>query len=82
MQGAQEWLLLVAVYRPPVDAWSLEFPAGMIDPGETPVEAGRRELLEETGFTARCVLFFFPSNVTRDCPPSLLTIQGIALLPF
>ena len=23
-----------------------------------------------------------PSNITRDCPPSLLILQGIALLPF
>jgi len=31
----------------------LEFPAGKIDPGEEPLAAGRRELLEETGYVAR-----------------------------
>lgn len=31
---------------------SLELPAGYIDPGESPAEAARRELLEETGLVA------------------------------
>ena len=32
--------------------WIVEFPAGMIDAGETPKEAAARELAEETGYQA------------------------------
>ena len=34
------------------DGVCVEFPAGMVDPGETHEQAAARELLEETGYTA------------------------------
>jgi 8-oxo-dGTP pyrophosphatase MutT (NUDIX family) len=43
-------LLLIRQYRPPMDGFVLEFPAGLVDPGETPEQAAVRELLEETGY--------------------------------
>lgn len=43
-------ILLVRQYRPPVNALSLEFPAGLIDPGERPEDTALRELTEETGY--------------------------------
>ena len=45
-------LVLVRQYRPVVDRDSIEFPSGHVDPGETAEQAGRRELLEETGMVA------------------------------
>lgn len=44
--------LLVRQYRFPVDDWTIELPAGAVEPGETPEEAAKRELLEETGHLA------------------------------
>jgi ADP-ribose pyrophosphatase len=44
---------LVRQFRPAVEAHVLELPSGAIDPGESPAEAARRELLEETGCESR-----------------------------
>jgi len=43
-------IILVRQYRPPADKYVIEFPAGLIDDGETPDETAVRELLEETGY--------------------------------
>lgn len=39
-------------YRYPVSQVMTEFPAGKLDPRESPLACGKRELLEETGFVA------------------------------
>ncbi len=40
-------------FRYPVGLHMMEFPAGKLDAGEDPLLCGQRELLEETGYTAR-----------------------------
>ncbi|MGQ3050565.1 MAG: NUDIX domain-containing protein [Roseateles sp.] len=45
-------LLLERQYRYPMARVMLEFPAGKLDAGEDPLACGRRELLEETGYSA------------------------------
>jgi rSAM/selenodomain-associated transferase 1 len=42
-------LVLVRQYRHPVRDWTLEVPAGSVEDGEPPLDAARRELLEEVG---------------------------------
>lgn len=41
--------VLVCQKREPINKINFEFPMGWIDKGETPIKAGERELLEETG---------------------------------
>jgi 8-oxo-dGTP diphosphatase len=43
---------IAVVHRPKYDDWSL--PKGKVDPGEQMVVTARREVAEETGFTATC----------------------------
>ena len=45
-------VVMVRQYRHGSRAVTLEIPGGIVDPGETPAEAARRELLEETGYRA------------------------------
>jgi len=47
-----ESLLMVRQYRQGAEALTVEFPAGLIEAGETPQAAARRELAEETGYAA------------------------------
>lgn len=44
---------LVKQYRPAVDAFTWEFPAGTVDAGESAAEAATRELREEAGLRTR-----------------------------
>lgn len=46
-------LVLERQYRYPVGQVMIEFPAGKLDPGEDPFLCAQRELMEETGYTAR-----------------------------
>jgi ADP-ribose pyrophosphatase len=57
-------ILLVRQYRLPAKQYLWELPAGRVDPGETPLQAARRELAEETGYRAaklEKLTMFYPS---------------------
>lgn len=52
--------ILVRQFRPPAGKYIIEFPAGLIDEGETPADSAPRELYEETGFEGRISRIFAP----------------------
>jgi 8-oxo-dGTP pyrophosphatase MutT (NUDIX family) len=47
-----EEVVMVQQYRHGVERVCVEFPAGVVEPGEDVMEAAKRELLEETGYEA------------------------------
>ena len=62
--GREPRVLLERQYRYAADARLWELPAGCIEPGEDKLAAAKRELLEETGYSARSwkrVLHFWAS---------------------
>jgi ADP-ribose pyrophosphatase len=57
-------VLLVRQYRLPARQYLWELPAGKLDEGETPLQAAKRELIEETGYRAKTwtkIASYFPS---------------------
>ena len=67
-------LVLIRQFRYPIGGYVYEFPAGLVDPGESPEEAAVREMYEETGlhFTLReggsCSRPYFTTcGMTDEC---------------
>uniref|UniRef100_A0A8H7Y2H3 Nudix hydrolase domain-containing protein n=1 Tax=Psilocybe cubensis TaxID=181762 RepID=A0A8H7Y2H3_PSICU len=56
--------VVIEQFRPPVGKYIIELPAGLIDEGETVEEAAKRELYEETGYTADDIMEVSPVVVS------------------
>ena len=55
-------IILLKQYRPVINDYIYEFPAGLVDEGETEIQAAMRELKEETGLES-----IFMSTFLRPC---------------
>jgi ADP-ribose pyrophosphatase len=49
---SEKEIILVEQYRRAIEKTTIELPAGLLDPGESPEACASRELQEETGFKA------------------------------
>ena len=54
-RGGEDCFLMVRQYRHGSDEVSVEFPGGVVEPGEEPAAAAARELAEETGYVASSI---------------------------
>ncbi|MGI5925256.1 MAG: NUDIX domain-containing protein [Lentisphaeria bacterium] len=66
-------ILFIRQFRPPVNAFVIEFPAGLIDAGESPAEAAIRELHEETGYHGRVLWDTGPGSSSAGMTGELVT---------
>ncbi|RDB21210.1 putative Nudix hydrolase P35G2.12 [Hypsizygus marmoreus] len=56
--------VIIEQYRPAIDKFIIELPAGLVDEGETPEQAAFRELEEETGYKADSLVELSPVIVS------------------
>ena len=73
-------VLLARQYRYTANDFLWELPAGRIDEGEEELPAAKRELLEETGYTAekwKRVLYFYPSPGFLDETMAIYLAEGL-----
>ncbi len=67
-------VLLVRQFRPVLDSFVVEFPAGLNDKNESLEEAARRELIEETGHTAEEFIFLAEGPISSGLSTEVLTV--------
>ncbi|MBZ5507261.1 MAG: NUDIX hydrolase [Acidobacteriia bacterium] len=78
--GRMPRVLLERQYRYAADRRMWELPAGRVDPGERDLAAAKRELVEETGYTAsrwQKALFFYVSPGFLDESMTVYLARGL-----
>ena len=68
-----EEVLLIRQFRPPVRGYVIEFPAGLSEKDDTLEEAARRELLEETGYSAKDMIYLTEGPLSSGASGEILT---------
>jgi ADP-ribose pyrophosphatase len=67
-------IILIRQFRPPVNSFVIELPAGLCDPGESFEDAAGRELIEETGYSAGSIKFLVKGPMSSGSSSELLTV--------
>lgn len=75
-------ICLVRQYRTAIDRVTVEIPAGKLDPGEDPLDCAHRELLEETGFSAKKMAYLTTIATSAGFTDELIHIYMATGLEF
>ena len=67
-------VILIKQFRPPVNGYVIELPAGLCDIGETLEDAAGRELIEETGYAAGRMRFLLKGPMSSGSSSEMLTV--------
>jgi ADP-ribose pyrophosphatase len=67
-------LLLIRQFRPVVNNFVIEFPAGLNDKSESLVDAAKRELIEETGYSADDFIFLCEGPLSSGLSTEILSV--------
>lgn len=67
-------LLLIRQFRPVVNNFVIEFPAGLNDRKEDIIETAKRELIEETGYTAKEFIFLAKGPLSSGMSTEIMTV--------
>lgn len=68
------YVILVRQFRPPVNSYVIEFPAGLNDMNEPLETVALRELLEETGYRADKLVFLAKGPLSTGLSKEILTV--------
>lgn len=67
-------VILIRQFRPPINGYVIELPAGLVDSGEDFEQAVRRELIEETGYEAGSVQFLTAGPMSSGASSEILSV--------
>lgn len=75
-------VVLIRQFRPAVDGYVVELPAGLIDKGEKAEETAHRELIEETGYAAGVMDFLISGPASSGSSSEILDVFVASELSF
>ncbi|MCI4626994.1 MAG: NUDIX hydrolase [Candidatus Magnetoovum sp. WYHC-5] len=75
-------VIVIKQFRPPVEKYVVEFPAGLNDRSESLIDVAKRELLEETGYKAQTIKEIAIGPLSAGASTEVLTLYlATGLIP-